>query len=197
MARLDQQLVASTELIKQTQLAAQQFKAQQDIIETYKTQIAASQQREALLVQALKELKVQQQAAREQVASLSDSAVKADLEIKAGGPLEDVSVLRRIDDVYTQFPLVKEEVSKLGRRVTEIEGREEKLKGQLAATEKQRDDLKTIYNAVAADDKLLRDLLNRPKRRAWCLWLCKTKDHILPPAPIGLPNKRLYNFFWR
>ncbi len=185
--KADQQLVASSELVKQTQLAAQQFKAQQDIIEGYKTQVAASQQREALLVQALRDLKIQQQQASAQVAKLPDSAVKQDLEAKAGGPLEDVGTLRRIDDVYTQFPILSQRVDKLEATVVEKDTQVRGLQNQVAATEKQRDDLKDIYNRVAADDKLLRDLLNRPKRRVWCLWICKTKDHILPPAPIGLP----------
>ena len=181
-----QQLVMSEEIAKQTQLAAQQFKAQQDLIESYKADRAASQQREAMLVQAISNLKLQQQQATQQVAALPDyTAVRADLEKKAGGSIEDYRTLQRIDDAYTQLPLVRDEVAKLATRITEIEGREGSLKNQVAATEKQRDDLKAQYNAVVADNTHLRDLLNRPKRRAWCLWLCKTKDKLVLPATIN------------
>ncbi len=183
--KADQQLVSSAELAKQTQIAAEQFKQLQGIIEGYKADQAASHQREAMLVQAISNLKIQQSQASQQVAALPDyTAVKADLEKKAGGSIEDYRTLQRIDDAYTQVPLIRDEVANLGRRIAELEGREASLKNQVAATEKQRDDLKAQYNAVITDNTHLRDLLNRPKRRAWCLWLCKTKDKLVLPATI-------------
>lgn len=116
------------------QQATATMAAQGVILQQLSSQLAASQQRYAALA-------AQKSAASQQVATLPAAAVQGDLEKKAGGPLSDPETLRKIDDAYTQLPLVN-------KQLVELQGQVATLNQTVSATEKQRDAIVTAYNAL-------------------------------------------------
>src|SRR5258708_7517419 len=111
---------AKEESGKETEAAHQQFT---QIQESFRDQLAAGQARESQLSQLAQKFADLATAAQSRidtarhvseadaakVKALPDSEVKADLELKAGGPLENPAILRHVDDVVTDYPHKLEE----------------------------------------------------------------------------------------
>lgn len=103
------------------------MKQQSDLIAAQNLQLQASQQQ-------LLGLKSQQLLSSRTVAALAPSAIQSDLEAKAGGPLSNPEILRKIDDSYTQLPIIAAQLQNVAGQVAT-------LTGEVTAVEKQRDSL--------------------------------------------------------
>jgi len=183
------QEVKSAALIADQAASANKMLAQsQDMINQLQKRLDASSAREDVLVATVRNIQGQRQQAQTVVEKLPDSAVKADLEIKLQGPLEDPSTLRRADVIITDYPLLKQELATTNSQVGELKTRVDLLDQKVTAVEHQRDIVVEYGKTLLGQYKQAVDLLNKPKRRAWCLGLCKTKDKILLPAPVEMPN---------
>lgn len=104
------------------------------LLKQLSSQLADSQQRYSALA-------TQKAVASQQVASLPAASVQGDLEKKAGGPLADPETLRKIDDAYTQLPIVRGQLTELGNQVTLLDQK-------VTATETQRDSAISAYNTL-------------------------------------------------
>jgi hypothetical protein len=114
-------------------------KQYQTVLQTKEQEIQLANSQIAKLEAQVQSLSAQFQALavlREQqtthVASLPDSQVKADLESNLGGPLEDLAVLRKADDIVIQYPVVLKQVDVLSSKV-------DVLNNELIATNKKAD----------------------------------------------------------
>jgi hypothetical protein len=82
----------------------------------------------------LANLKAKQAQASQSVAALAPTAVQGDLELKAGGPLSNPEILRKIDDSYTQLPI-------LTAQLANVVEQSKILTDQVEAISKERDAL--------------------------------------------------------
>jgi hypothetical protein len=64
------------------------------------------------------------------VSGLADSEIKADLELQLGGPLENPAILRKADNIVTQYPTVLKQLDVLSSKV-------DVLNDELIATNKK------------------------------------------------------------
>lgn len=120
------------------------------------------------------------------VQGLPDSALKADLEIKLGGPLEDSAVLRKADSIVTDYP---HKVDELQARASEVDATKSALttaQQQKANSETERDSAISAYNQVVPLYTQAYNAAIEGHRRWYCLWLCKPKRTLLLPVPASL-----------
>jgi hypothetical protein len=125
------------------------------------------------------------------VQALPDSAVKADLEIKLGGALEDTAVLRKADGIVTDYP---HKIEELQARVSEVDATRSALETaqqQKANAETERDSAISAYNQLVPLYTQAYNSAIQGHRRWYCLWLCKPKRTLTLPAPasLALPSK--------
>ena len=79
----------------------------------------------------------QQQANR--VNALSDTEIKADLELQLGGPLENPAVLRKADNIVTQYPTVVKQLDVLNSKVDKLTDELSETNKKIEAITAQRD----------------------------------------------------------
>ena len=183
--------------IAQLEVSNQQLAAQE---QRFKEVLAELRQREQLLVDELRESNGRAQLLANTIAGLQsqraqvpivvqalpDSAVKADIEMKLGGPLENPDILRRADILVTEHPILKAENEALGAQVSEIR-KQVDLQGQRVTNlEEQRDTVLGAYNNLKEHYVAAYNVAQQPKRRWYCLFLCKTKDSLPFPSPLTL-----------
>lgn len=84
-------------------------------------------------------LATQRQQGQGAVNKLPDSAVQGDLETKLGGPLSDPSILRKDDQIVTDYPLVLKQVDLLNTKVDDLSSKVQAISDKEGAVEKQRD----------------------------------------------------------
>lgn len=84
-------------------------------------------------------LAAQRQQGQETVNKLPDSAVQGDLETKLGGSLTDSVILRKNDQIVTDYPVVLKQVDVLSARVDTLDSKFQALSDKEQAVEKQRD----------------------------------------------------------
>lgn len=181
------QLVASSALLaEQTQRAQSQFDAQQKAIDVLSDSLRASAERERTLVSAVRDLQLTRQQAQQDISRLTPSEHKLNIERQLGGALEDPIIIAKADSLITDYPLLKRELDKTNEVIGEVRGQVTDLNNKVSKLEEQRTGLLDQNARVTAAYKQTIELLNRPKRRAWCLWLCKTKDKLTLPDPITL-----------
>ncbi len=151
-------------------------------------QLQESARRDQLLVNTIQSLQAQRATVPAVIERLPDSAVKADLELKLGGPLEEVGVLRRADVLITEHPLLKAENDALGQQVVEIR-RQVDLQGQRVTNlEQQRDAVIGAFNTLKEHYVQAYNVAQQPKRRWYCAWICKTKDQLPFPSPLNVSD---------
>lgn len=193
---------ARSEAGKETEAGRVQF---QQIVSGLQQQLSAGQQREqemSQLAQRFADLAAQAstrvQSARDasaadasKVHSLPDAAVKADLEAKSGGPLEDPAVLRHVDAVVTDYPHKVDEAKAADDELAAINSRVGALQGEIDATRAQRDAAVGAFNGVVPLYTQAYNAAILGHRRWYCLFVCKTKNRLnLPePASLSLPQK--------
>lgn len=165
------------------QAAVDELKEQQQLLVD---ELRLSRGREQLLVNTIAGLQAQRAQVPIVVQALPDSAVKADIELKLGGPLENPDILRRADILITEHPLLKAENEALGAQVAEIR-KQVDLQGQRVTNlEQQRDTVVGAYNNLKEHYVQAYNVAQQPKRRWYCLFLCKTKDSLPFPSPLTL-----------
>jgi len=167
---------------------------------TFQAQLSAGQVRETQLAQlatqfaslaaqaATRVQTAQQQSTNDatKVASLPDSAVRADLELKLGGPLTDPAVLRRDDTIVTDYPHKVDEAKAAEEQLTALNQSLDTAQSQTTNARQERDAAVTAYNGLVPLYAQAYDVAIRGHRRWYCLWLCKPKTTIGLPAPVTL-----------
>jgi hypothetical protein len=167
--------------------AKEQFAAQQAVIEQFaevaRNALAEAGQANRRAVEAAQ----RNEADRARVAALPDSAVKSDLEAKLGGPLEQVWVLRRADDMVTQFPNLQTQLQEKSAEAEKLNQTVSAQAGELTATQRQRDSAVDAYNGLVPLYRTAYDAASRRRRNWYCLWLCTSKPKLSLPDPLTLP----------
>ena len=184
----DAQVASVSLLNEQAKRAQEQLAQSQVLIDSLKGMVAASQARENQLINVIQDIQKQRSVAQDAVAKLPDSAIKTDLEVKAGGPLEDPRILRNIDEAFTDYPLVKQELATTNKQLSEVKSQVAAQGKQIEETGRQVQVLADYSNTLLGNYKQALQLLNRPKRRAACLWLCKRPDKLTLPVAIEVPR---------
>lgn len=114
------------------------FKAQSTIDSSNAKIQALDSQIQTLQVQ-FAALATQRQQGQQAVNKLPDSAVQGDLETKLGGPLTDPVILRKDDQIVTDYPLVLKQVDILTNKVEDLDSKVTELGIKETAVEQQRD----------------------------------------------------------
>lgn len=125
---------------------AQVLKQYQDSLQQDQQQINASD----LKIQALNgqlqtisaqlvALASQRQQQQQQVASLPDSQLQADLETTLGGPLSSPVTLRKADQIVRDYPLVLKQVDSLTSQTNDLSQKVDALDSKVEGITKQRD----------------------------------------------------------
>jgi chromosome segregation ATPase len=95
-------------------------------------------------------LQSQRQQQQAQVAQLPDSQVRADLEVKLGGSLEEPSILRKDDAIVTDYPLALKSIETLTQKVSNLDSTVVELGHKVDAIAAQRDASIQFGNNVVA-----------------------------------------------
>lgn len=120
------------------------------------------------------------------VQALPDSAVKSDLEVKLGGPLENPAVLRKADGIITDYPHKVDEAKAEADQVTAMKSSLDNANSQTANAAQERDAAVSAFNQVLPLYAQAYNAAIEGHRRWYCLWLCKPKRTIALPAPASL-----------
>jgi pyruvate/2-oxoglutarate dehydrogenase complex dihydrolipoamide acyltransferase (E2) component len=182
---------------KQTETAHEQFN---QIEKTFQGQLAAGQVREAQLSQLAQKFADLAAAAANRVdtarhisevdaakvKALPDSEVKADLELKAGGPLENPAVLRHVDDIFTDYPHKVEEAKAAEEGLAAVNSRVDALTASIANVAGERDAAIGAFNQLVPLYTQAYNAAIVGHRRWYCAFLCKPKNVTRLPDPISL-----------
>lgn len=188
---------ARTESGKETEAARPQFEQLQA---NFQAAVTAGQQREERLAQlAMKFADVAAQASTRtdaaraassadaaKVRAIPDSAIKNDLMTKAGGSLEDVGVLRHLDDVVTDYPHKLEENAAQRDQIAAVNQRIDAVLAQLANAQGERDSAIAAFNQLVPLYTQAYNAAIDGHRKWYCLFLCKPKRTLNLPAPVSL-----------
>lgn len=182
---------------KETEAAHAQFTA---IEQTLGEQLAAGREREAQLSQmaqkfadlateAASRVDTARSASAEdsaKVKALPDSAVKSDLELKAGGPLENLAVLRHVDDVVTDYPHKLEELKATEDGLAALNSRVDVLTQSVQNMTGERDSAVGAFNQLVPLYAQAYNAAIAGHRKWYCAFLCKPKNRIKLPDPISI-----------
>ena len=178
--------------VSQQQLAAQEQRFQAVLAELREQQqllveeLRQSNAREQILAGSIASLQSQRAQVPIVVQALPDSAVKADIEMKLGGPLENPDILRKADVLVTEHPLLKAENEQLGQQVAEIRKQVGLQEQRVTNLEAQRDATLSAYDVLKQHYVQAYNVAQQPKRKWYCLWLCSAKQQLPFPAPNAL-----------
>jgi len=112
---------------------------QQSVIDSSDAKIKAlDSQLQTLQIQFIA-LAAQRKQGQDTVGKLPDSAVQGDLETKLGGALTEPSILRKADQIITDYPLVLKQVDLLSNKVDELDSKVTALGEKTQALTNQRD----------------------------------------------------------
>jgi hypothetical protein len=182
---------------KETEAGRAQF---DQIKQTLQTDIAAGQAREAQLMamatkfadiaaaasQRVQTAQAAGQADAAKVNALPDSALKSDLEAKAGGPLENPAVLRHVDDVFTDYPHKTDELKATNDQLAAVNSRLDTVQEQIATVSGERDAALAAFNQVVPLYTQAYNAAIQGHRKWYCLWVCKKKNSMALPEPATL-----------
>jgi hypothetical protein len=193
---------ARGEAVKETEANRAQF---EQAVTTLQAALTAGQQREAQLADlAVKFADVAAQAssrvenARQasaadagKVHALPDSAVKADLETKAGGPLENPAVLRHVDELVTDYPHQLDIVKAQADGLAALNSSLATSQSQTRNAEGERDSAIAAFNGLVPLYAQAYNAAIEGHRKWYCLFLCKPKRTLKLPAPatLAIPAK--------
>jgi hypothetical protein len=124
------------------------------------------------------------------VQALPDSAVKADIEVKLGGPLENPAVLRKADGIITDYPHKVDEAKAEADQVAAMKSSLDTANSQTANAAHERDAAISAFNQVLPLYTQAYNAAIEGHRHWYCLWLCKPKRTMnLPePASFSIPK---------
>jgi len=112
---------------------------QQSVIDSSDAKIKAlDSQLQTLQIQFIA-LASQRKQGQDTVGKLPDSAVQGDLETKVGGGLTEPAILRKADQIITDYPLVLKQVDLLSSKVDELDSKVTALGEKTQALTNQRD----------------------------------------------------------
>lgn len=134
--------------LSQYQQTLQQSQAQ---IQAEAQQIASLSETARTLSQAVSTLSTQRTQVSQQVAALPASQVQSDLEGKLGGPLSNSDILRKDDQIVSDYPLVLQQNTDLQKSVDTQNTEIATQQTEIANVEKQRDSAIAFNNVVIAD----------------------------------------------
>jgi hypothetical protein len=188
---------AQDEAGKETEAAHQQFT---QIEKTFQMQLDAGRAREEQLGQLAEKFADLATAAASRVdtarhiseadaakvKALPDSEIKTDLEAKAGGPLENLAVLRHVDDVFTDYPHKIEELKATQEGLTAVNSRIDAVLAQVANMTAERDAAIGAFNQLVPLYTQAYNAAIVGHRRWYCLFLCKPKNTVHLPDPISI-----------
>jgi hypothetical protein len=120
------------------------------------------------------------------VHALPDTAIKADLEVKLGGPLENPAILRKADEVVTDYPHQIEIANACALEVKAMTSGLETCKAQTVNARSERDAALSAYNQLVPIYAQAYNAAIQGHRKWYCLWLCKKKSILNLPAPASL-----------
>lgn len=182
---------------KETEAGRAQF---EQINKTFQDQLAAGQAREQQLGQlAAKFADVAAAAATRtdaaraassadaaKVRAIPDSGIKNDLMTKLGGSLDDVAVLRHVDDVVTDYPHKLEENAAQRDEIAAVNKRVDAVLAQLANAQGERESAIAAFNQLVPLYTQAYNAAIDGHRKWYCLFLCKPKRTLNLPAPVSL-----------
>lgn len=184
---------------KETEAAKAQFS---QVADTYKEALTTAQAAAAhnadlalqyaqLAVQASQRVTQAQTVVKEsqqKVAAIPDSGIKADLELKLGGPLENPVVLRKDDEIVSAAPgkdvILKAQADKLDALNKELNA----VSQQMTAVSAERDSAMDAYAHLIPIYAQAYNAAIVPHRRWYCLFLCATKNTLKLPDPVTLAS---------
>jgi len=120
------------------------------------------------------------------VKAIPDSAIKTDLMAKAGGSLEDVAVLRHIDDVVTDYPHKLDENAAQRDEILAVNQRIDAVLAQLANAQGERDSAIAAYHQLVPLYAQAYNAAIAGHRKWYCMFLCKPKRTLDLPSPVAL-----------
>lgn len=142
--------------------------------------IAASQR----VTQAQTVVKESQQ----KVAAIPDAGIKADLELKLGGPLENPAVLRKDDEIVSAAPgkdvVIKAQADKLDAINKELNA----VSQQMTAVAAERDSAMDAYAHLVPIYAQAYNAAIVPHRKWYCAFLCSKKSTLKLPDPVTLAS---------
>lgn len=122
------------------------------------------------------------------VAALPDSAVKADLEMKLGGPLENPAILRKDDEIVSAAPgkdaFLKAQADKLDAVNQQLNA----VSAQMQAVTIERDSAMKAYDQLIPIYAQAYNAAINPHRKWYCLFLCAKKNVLKLPDPVTLAS---------
>lgn len=125
---------------------------------------------------------------QQKVAALPDSALKADLELKLGGPLENPAVLRKDDEIISAAPgkdvVLKAQADKIDAINKELNA----VSQQMTAIAAERDSAMTAYSNLVPLYAQAYNAAIVPHRKWYCLFLCAKKSALKLPDPVTLAS---------
>jgi hypothetical protein len=120
------------------------------------------------------------------VKAIPDSAIKNDLMTKAGGSLDDIAVLRHVDDVVTDYPHKVEENAAQRDEIAAVNQRIDAVLAQLANAQGERDAAIGAFNHLVSLYTQAYNAAIDGHRKWYCLFLCKPKRTLNLPAPVSI-----------
>ena len=112
--------------------------------------------------------------------------MKADLELKAGGPLENPAILRHVDDVVTDYPHKIEEAKAAEEGLAAVNSRLDALKESMTNMAGERDAALSAFNQLVPLYTQAYNAAIVGHRRWYCAFLCKPKNTTHLPDPISV-----------
>jgi len=120
----------------------------QSVIDSSNAKITALDSQIQTLQIQFAALATQRLQGQQSVNKLPDSAVQGDLETKLGGPLTDPAILRKDDQIVTDYPLVLKQVDLLSTKVDDLDSKVKAIDEKEKAVEGQRDASIQFINQV-------------------------------------------------
>jgi len=164
----------------------------QSTIDSSNTKLAALDTQLQTIQMQFAALATQRTQGQQSVNKLPDSAVQGDLEVKLGGTLTDPAILRKDDQIVTDYPLVLKQIDVLNTKVDGLDSKVDELGVKEKAVEQQRDSAIQFgnqivplyikaYNAAQIHHSKLAKILS--------LGLVRDKHLDLPsPASLNVPK---------
>lgn len=172
------------------------------LAETYKQSLASAEARAAaseqlalqyaqLAIQASQRIQTAQttiKAETAKVQAIPDAGLKADLELKLGGPLENPAVLRKDDEIVSQAPGKDALIKAGGEKINALVQQLDAVNKQIMEVTEERDASISAYNTLVPLYAQAFNAAIVPHRKWYCLFLCSKKTALKLPDPVTLQS---------